>query len=99
MELFVNPADISAHRLKADAELIGNFFIHEPLTQQIQDFLFAGGKFFRRFGRGSGRAGFYSDERYFRPLQRGKILSGVGQAAAVPQGAEESPGSRERDAG
>ena len=48
---------------------------------------------------GSGRAGFYSDERYFRPLQRGKILSGVGQAAAVPQGAEESPGSRERDAG
>lgn len=48
---------------------------------------------------GSGRADFYSDERYFRPLQRGKMPSGVGQAAAVPQGAEESPGSRERDAG
>jgi len=48
---------------------------------------------------GSGVAAFYADERYFRPLQRGKILSGVGQAAAVPQGAEESPGSRERDAG
>ena len=32
---------------------------------------------------GSGRADFYSDERYFRPLQRGKMISGVGQAAAV----------------
>jgi len=48
---------------------------------------------------GSGQADFYSDERYFRPLQRGKISAGVGQAAAAPQGAEESPGSRERDAG
>jgi len=48
---------------------------------------------------GSGEPGFYSDERYFRPLQRGKMPSGVGRAAAVPQGAEESPGSRERDAG
>jgi len=42
---------------------------------------------------------FYADTRYFRPLQRGKMSSGVGQAAAAPQGAEESPGSRERDAG
>ena len=49
--------------------------------------------------KGSGRAGFYSDERYFRPLQRGKMPVGVGQAVAVPQGTEESPGSRERDAG
>ena len=48
---------------------------------------------------GGGGAAFYADERYFRPQQRGKILPGVGQAAAVPQGAEESPGSRERDAG
>jgi len=48
---------------------------------------------------GSGQADFYSDERYFRSLQRGKIPSGVGQAAAVPQGIEESPGSIERDAG
>lgn len=48
---------------------------------------------------GAERAGFYSDERYFRPLQRGKMPSGAGQAVAVPQGAEESPGSRERDAG
>jgi len=48
---------------------------------------------------GSGQPAFYSDERYFRPLQRGKMLAGVGQAAAAPQGAEESPGSRERDAG
>ncbi len=52
---------------------------------------------------GSGRAGFYSDERYFRPLQRGKMMVGVGQAAAVSVGsqcgAEESPGSIERDAG
>jgi hypothetical protein len=48
---------------------------------------------------GSGAPGFYADERYFRPLQRGKMRSGVGQAAAVPQGAEESPGSREQDAG
>jgi Protein of unknown function (DUF3025) len=47
----------------------------------------------------SGRPGFYSDERYFRPLQRGKIAAGVGQAAAAPQGAEESPGSIEQDAG
>ena len=48
---------------------------------------------------GNGRPAFYSDERYFRPLQRGKIGAGVGQAAAVSQGAEESPGSIERDAG
>jgi hypothetical protein len=52
---------------------------------------------------GSGRSGFYSDERYFRPLQRGKMLSGVGQAVAGPvavnAGTEESPGSIERDAG
>ncbi len=48
---------------------------------------------------GSGRPDFYSDERYFRPLRRGKMPSGVGQAVAVPQGAEESPGSVERDAG
>jgi Protein of unknown function (DUF3025) len=48
---------------------------------------------------GNGQSDFYSDERYFRPLQRGKIVTGVGQAAAAPQGAEESPGSRERDAG
>lgn len=52
---------------------------------------------------GSGQAGFYLDERYFRPLQRGKMPSGVGQAAAVSVGsqcgAEESPGSIEQDAG
>ena len=48
---------------------------------------------------GSGKPGFYSDKRYFRPLQHGKMALGVGQAVAVPQGAEESPGSRERDAG
>ena len=52
---------------------------------------------------GSGRADFYSDERYFRPLQRAKMPLGAGQAAAVPVGsqcgAEESPGSIERDAG
>jgi len=48
---------------------------------------------------GTGEPAFYSDERHFRPLQRGKIVAGVGQAAAAPQGAEESPGSRERDAG
>jgi len=48
---------------------------------------------------GSGKAGFYEDERYFRPLQRGKMPSGVGQAVAVAQAAEESPGSREQDAG
>jgi len=52
---------------------------------------------------GSGQARFYSDERYFRPRQRGKMMSGVGQAAAVSVGsqcgAEESPGSIERDAG
>jgi hypothetical protein len=48
---------------------------------------------------GSGEPAFYEDERHFRPLQRGKMRAGVGQAAAVPQGAEESPGSIERDAG
>lgn len=48
---------------------------------------------------GSGQPAFYSDESYFRPLRRGKIATGVGQAAAASQGAEESPGSRERDAG
>jgi len=32
---------------------------------------------------GSAQAGFYSDQRYFRPLQRGKMGVGVGQAAAV----------------
>jgi len=45
---------------------------------------------------GNGHAAFYEDERHFR---RVKSSSGVGQAAAVPQGAEESPGSTERDAG
>ncbi len=52
---------------------------------------------------GSGQPGFYSDERYFRPLQRAKMAAGVGQTAAVSVGsqcgAEESPGSIERDAG
>ena len=48
---------------------------------------------------GSGQPGLYSDERCFRTLRRGKMPPGVGQAAAAPQGAEESPGSRERDAG
>ena len=47
----------------------------------------------------SGRAEFYADQRYFRPPQGRKMGAGVGQAAAAPQGAEESPGSRERDAG
>ena len=54
---------------------------------------------YRGWFPGSGQPGFYSDEGYFRPLQRGKMSPGVGQAAAAPQGAEESPGSRERDAG
>lgn len=48
---------------------------------------------------GSGQAGFYADERYFRPQPRDRMGMGVGQAVAAPQGAEESPGSRERDAG
>jgi hypothetical protein len=52
---------------------------------------------------GSGRTDFYADERYFRPLRRAKMLAGVGQTAAVSVGsqcgAEESPGSIERDAG
>jgi len=48
---------------------------------------------------GAGEPAFYADERHFRPLQGGKMRSGVGQAVAVPQGAEESPGSIERDAG
>jgi hypothetical protein len=48
---------------------------------------------------GNGAPEFYADERYFRPLQRSKMAAGVGRAAAVAQAAEESPGSRERDAG
>jgi len=48
---------------------------------------------------GNGVPAFYADERYFRPLQRSKMAAGVGRAAAVAQAAEESPGSRERDAG
>jgi hypothetical protein len=48
---------------------------------------------------GNGAPAFYADERYFRPLQRSKMAAGVGQAAAVAQAAEESPGSKERDAG
>jgi hypothetical protein len=48
---------------------------------------------------GNGVPDFYLDERYFRPLQRSKMTAGVGRAAAVAQAAEESPGSRERDAG
>lgn len=48
---------------------------------------------------GSGQPDFYSDERYFRPPPRDRMAMGVGQAAAVSQDAEESPGSRERDAG
>ena len=43
----------------------------------------------------SGQPDFYADQRYFRP----RMAMGVGQAVAVPQGAEESPGSTERDAG
>ena len=48
---------------------------------------------------GSGQPAFYADESYFRPLPRDRMGVGVGQAVAAPQGAEESPGSRERDAG
>lgn len=48
---------------------------------------------------GSGEPRFYDDERHFRPAPRDTMAAGVGRAAAVPQGAEESPGSRERDAG
>jgi hypothetical protein len=50
---------------------------------------------------GTAHEAFYDDERYFRTLAepRGKIGPGAGQAAAAPQGAEESPGSAERDAG
>lgn len=52
---------------------------------------------------GGNSAAFYDDARYFRPLQaqsRGKIVAGVGRAAAVAvRRAEESPGSAERDAG
>ena len=45
---------------------------------------------------GAGDAAFYANERYFRQV---KWPPGVGQAAAVLQKAEESPGSIERDAG
>ena len=62
---------------------------------------------------GSDRPGFYDDERYFRLLRRANaqvrssthrcvpanMPPGAGQAAAVSQDAEESPGSIERDAG
>ncbi len=48
---------------------------------------------------GSGQPRFYDDEKYFRPLPHDRIRTGVGRAAAVAQAAEESPGSRERDAG
>jgi len=48
---------------------------------------------------GSGQPGFYSDERYFRPQSHVRMAMGVGQAAAASKEAEESPGSRERDAG
>jgi len=34
------------------------------------------------WSREAGDAAFYTDERYFRPLQRGKITTGVGQSAA-----------------
>ena len=48
-------------------------------------------------------AAFYDDARFFRPLEgrpQGKIVAGVGQAAAAAvRRAEESPGSAERDAG
>jgi len=54
---------------------------------------------------GNAAAGYYEDERYFRPFRRDRSRgrgiesrSGVGQAAAV-QNTEESPGSAERDAG
>jgi hypothetical protein len=47
---------------------------------------------------GNDREQFYDDQRYFRPFRRVKSMPGVGRAAAAP-GAEESPGSAERDAG
>ena len=51
-----------------------------------------------------GKSGaFYDDARFFRPLleqSEGKIIAGVGRAAAVAvRRAEESPGSAEQDAG
>jgi Protein of unknown function (DUF3025) len=51
----------------------------------------------------SGLPEFYSNARYFRAPSRDRMSAGVGQAAAVSvcstRGAEESPGSIERDAG
>lgn len=60
---------------------------------------------------GSGKPALYDDTRYFRPpppprnraagerQAESRMPSGVGQAVAVSQDAEESPGSIERDAG
>ena len=51
---------------------------------------------------GNGVAGFYDDVRTFRGAAYGRAVEsrpGAGQAVAVPQGAEESPGSEEQDAG
>ena len=41
VQLFVDAADVGAHRLEADAEFIGDFLVHEPLAEKIEHFLFA----------------------------------------------------------
>ena len=54
VEFFVDAPDVGAHGFKADPKFVGDFLVHETLTQQIKDFLFAGRKFFGWFRGGGG---------------------------------------------
>ena len=41
IELFVDMADVGVDCGKADAEALGNFFFHQTVTEQGEDFEFA----------------------------------------------------------
>ena len=41
VQFFVNAADVSAHRVEADAELVANFLDEKSLREIVQHFAFA----------------------------------------------------------
>ena len=42
VEFFVDPADVGADGLEADAKFVGNLLVHKALAEEVQDFLFPG---------------------------------------------------------
>jgi len=45
LKFFVDAADVSMHGLVADVEFLGDFLVDQTLREQIQNLLFAFGKF------------------------------------------------------